>query len=184
MSPGIVVAPGDSLSTSNVRLLPPGESFNADDLFLNASNNDVSASRESVRDLRASLVLPDELVEQLRSPAPSSYNYSKLAKQRLPEFLLQNHELLEAALRMRRNNRMSRVTFDVYTSHDLFISEHAAEVASDGGDVSDGINSVVVASAVNGYQIKNLTSPVYVTFKLKNVRGSCKTLHVHVVLCH
>ena len=67
---------------------------------------------------------------------------------------------LEMALGLFMNNDMSRVTYGVYITHDLFVdTTHDC-----------GINSRVVASKVNGFRIYNLSTPVFASFRMLEVR--------------
>ena len=124
-------------------------------------------SRLAAGDFKASLLLPEELMEQLQSETASTYDLSPSPLD-LPDLFTHNPQQLKSALRLGVNNRMSRVTFDTYASPHLFISQRDLATSED-DDVMTQINSQVVASAINGFQIRNLSSPVFISFKLNNV---------------
>ena len=73
------------------------------------------------------------------------------------------------------NNDVSRVSYAVYWTADIFIDPAKVGDAATGAGAGAGarkksvINSRVVASSLNGFRVYNLPTPVYSTFKLLEV---------------
>jgi hypothetical protein len=74
----------------------------------------------------------------------------------------------------RLNDEKFRVSFTVYRNTDLFQATSQSSAIEMGYDKDDSlhyqtVNSIVLSASVNGIKIENLTEPVAIVFRLKEV---------------
>jgi hypothetical protein len=82
----------------------------------------------------------------------------------------------------RLNNEKFRVSFTVYRNVDLFQATSGSSTMQEESDSDDSllhqtVNSIVLSASINGIKIANLTEPVAIVLRLKEVAKVIVLLH-------